>query len=512
MSCRYYLTPIFTDPSTGILYPGVTVGDGDPRVAGDDGETLAILPGMSVLHYDDDTGIAVVRLPESEGICPRRGCNVRHVRGAIQYTAQLGRFSGLYELRPGGHDQVHNAAGARVSRRCDPGPGWVPTTVRQLLIDYPGVLERIDGEAETIVDPMRTTAGRRAAGVAPKSYTGTWAFMAESPADLVEQGWNLSDTSTVVNDFTALAADQFKVAGVGQRWSWATTQNLVTELPPEMRPTGHVGCIAAPIRVTSTMISSANNRVLHHNNTLDANDTFMSPAGGDIWALTVGNTLQGASDPYTIITFHYFCCKSDMSASPYTGELWIDENLEVSGSRSRTAAVQSTLEIEGATSTDKATIFGGVAVWSDFTDPAEDIAYHHPANPNNDGTNVGTWGSSEATDWEALESPVDSATFTEELTPNSGDRVEVLTDGGAGETISDIIEYTPVIVHGVTLHGLGQGTGFARVLIGDGTNETSGTAVAMTGAPTKMHESAPNTPTGPAWTGGSSLTFVYEFD
>jgi len=132
---------------------------------------------------------------------------------------------------------------------------------------------------------------------------------------------------------------------------------------------------------------------------------------------------------------------------------------------------------------------------------------------NNDGTNVGTWVPTEATDWESTEGPLDTATYTEEASPNSGDRVEVLTDGGAAETLSDIIEYVPAIVHGITLSGMGQGAGNARVRIGDGTSESAGAATALTGSPTKMKPSiTANQPSGGAYTGSSTPAYVFEFD
>jgi len=156
---------------------------------------------------------------------------------------------------------------------------------------------------------------------------------------------------------------------------------------------------------------------------------------------------------------------------------------------------------------------GQIILWDDYTDPAEVPYFVTRSEPTGDGTNTGTWTPSIGSDdFAVVDSPFDTATYTEEASPTAGDKMEVLTD-----TINTAIGITASSVQAVTAHTYSVGqTITARAVVRDG--PAAGSADAEVGATETIDltDSSYATATattkngGGSWSGTDAPAVVYD--
>lgn len=339
------------------------------------------------------------------------------------------------------------------------------------------------------------------------TFKGAWAFQNEDRADLLLAGWQATGAASQV---IANSTDVYTYTGSPTRYSIQVSDGVIVTPPAPFQPTaGHIGQWSAPVRFLGTV--TLNKYIMRHSGVSYGYSTWIRTTSTQTLGLYVGNVLKGTSQVLDLSLWHYITLKSDMSTQTNTGEMWIDGVQEATGSAVAGAAqVAQTLfymQSGGAGNPPLGMLIGGLACWSAIADTGEVPMYCTNVNPTADGTDVGTWVSTEATDWQAVEGALNVATKTTEAAPATLDRVN-LTAG----TIASQIGISPATIAGVSLHTWSTGESIdAKAIIGDGAAETVGSPLTIDAAsPTYVHAAAPATPTGPAWTGASLPELNYE--
>lgn len=239
--------------------------------------------------------------------------------------------------------------------------------------------------------------------------------------------------------------------------------------------------------------------------------------------LYVDNVFKSTSAVYDWSSWHYVALRWDMgSTTPGTwqGEMYIDGTLEGSGNDARADAVVDIDVIYGSPgSSANPWLVGQIILYDAIADSGETPLFVTRVEPTADGTNVGTWTPSTGSDdFAVVDSPFDTATFTEETSPTSGDKLEVLTSGAGGtDDLTTQLGITPTSVAGVTAHvyGVGQ-TITARAVVRDGPAAASSdaatgdTATVDVSTPTYATATATTKSGAVAWTGSDAPALVYD--
>jgi hypothetical protein len=252
-----------------------------------------------------------------------------------------------------------------------------------------------------------------------------------------------------------------------------------------------------------------------------ANDFIVrSNAGTGTVSLLVDGVFKGTSAAVDVSNWNYYVLVFDCSADPFTGSLYINGNLEVSGSDARsggpyvvTSVSYTTTQSGTAAGTN---ILGQMIV---YDDPVADLADAvSPDNfvtrivPNANGAGtVGTWTpTGAANNWQAVNPPIDNTTYAGIAAPAPLDRLEV--DTANGTTLANLLGINPSSIKGATVHSVSLATsGTAKVGIQEGGSETLSAAQPISTGDTYLAESVANNPsTGTAWVGADQPILVYE--
>jgi hypothetical protein len=177
--------------------------------------------------------------------------------------------------------------------------------------------------------------------------------------------------------------------------------------------------------------------------------------------LYVSNTFkETTASAIDFTTWKYVALRWDMSgadtAGSWSGRIYVDgvavTSLNTEVDAADTAASMRIGPGPARNNTPDA-YCSQIIVWDDLADSGEVTAFTTRIDPVSDGTNVGTWTpSTGADDFAVVDSPWDSATYTQEASPSASDRCEVVT-----AALSTGLGFSPTAVDGVTAHTFSQG-------------------------------------------------------
>lgn len=344
-----------------------------------------------------------------------------------------------------------------------------------------------------------------------------WPFGPETITDLTSnRGFTINSDPNVGP--TSTAADIYTYTGSPTRYSMEMINSRTLTLPALASPTTGQGWIAAPFKLRAgdgnlmgtgvdliTVIGSTSGR-----------DTRIQASSDQksLW-LYVDQVFQESTPPYDWDVWHYVALQYDQSVNPWSGRIYVDG---VAATALNTDA-QTTLETTATIRMESCSLFndywliGQVLIYDSTADAGEVPKFVTRLEPNADGTNIGTWTPNVGVnDFDVLDTPMDTTTYTQNSSPSALDRVEVLTNGG-GSDIDTAVGTTTTAVDSVMVHGYSSGQALtARVLVGDGTvSETAGGNQLVAVASTTYNTAVANTkPSGGAWSGTDTPEFIYE--
>jgi hypothetical protein len=345
----------------------------------------------------------------------------------------------------------------------------------------------------------------------------SWAFGAETPAQMIDMGWNLS-TNAAHNATTSDPAYQYTYTGSPTRYSLGVdpdqrsqgidipapacqglNQGWVQLALKADASSGYENSFKPVIRVTSPGTS----RYIEINHFADGSlQLFMDGAN------------KTATGPLDFSTWKVVALQWDMSADPWRARIWVDGVAATAEFTDPAPAAASGCQVAiGGVGPDTNAIsywIGQVIVWDSYADAGQNPYYVTRVEPTSDGTNIGTWTPSTGVDdFAVVDSPFDDTTYTEEASPSALDRVEVTTS-----SLGTATGVTPASVQGVTAHGFSEGQAItARTVLGDGgATEANGDTAAISATTTTYtyatSESAPSDAS--AWEATDTLDLIYE--
>jgi len=255
----------------------------------------------------------------------------------------------------------------------------------------------------------------------------------------------------------------------------------------------------------------------------NSNAAFIETDPTGTVSLYIDNTFKGTSGGRDTSNWGFYALVFDVSTTTFTASIYVDGVLQVSGSDSASASSPGNITLAASQSTQTGVgVFG--SVWGQFIlydDPVADLADAvSPDNfvtrivPNaNGGGTVGTWSpTGAASNWQAVNPPIDTTTYAGIASPSALDRLEV--DTANGTNLQTLLGINPNSIKGATVHSISNATsGTAKVGIQEGGSETLSTAQPVSTSDTYLAESVANNPsTGTAWVGADQPILVYEID
>jgi len=344
----------------------------------------------------------------------------------------------------------------------------------------------------------------------------SWAFGAETPANLITMGWGVS-SNPAHNAATSDASKVYTYDGSPTRYSLGVDPDQRSngiEIPAPASAGTTAGWVQVAIlaEVAGGYENSAK-PVIRVTGGLSGQRIEITHNGDGSLNLYVDGSLKETTDPIDYTSWRIVALQWDMSADPWKGRIYVDGVAATAEYTDARAAETSASIIVGGVGPDTNAIsywLAQVIVWDDYADDGATPQYVTRVDATADGTSVGTWTPSTGSDdFAVVGSPFDAATYTEEAAPSALDRVEVVTS-----TLSTALGVTPSSVAAVTAHTYSEGQAItARAVVGDGgAGETSGTTTAISPTTTTYaYATADTAPTSAAaWTGTDAVDLVYE--
>lgn len=329
----------------------------------------------------------------------------------------------------------------------------------------------------------------------------SWSFGAESYADLQAMGWSMAQSASY---WTQTTSNVYTYNGSPTRYGWEM-QGIgyaYCELPAAVTTTLSQGWIAVPAKALSAYSGGLFLRV-----TSGSSNSRIEISSGGALSLYVGNVFKETSAAQDFSSWRYVALKFDHSGSSWSAQAYVDGS-SVTSSQSQTVSPEtsSTVLIQGALGSGglRGHCFSQVIVWDAATDSGQTPYYATRAEPTADGTNVGTWTpSTGADDFAVVDSPFDTATYTQDASPSASDRCEVVSS-----TIATALGVTPGTVAGVTAHTWSEGQAVtAKAVVGpSGGAETSGSNVAISASSTTYAIATSTASFG----GSDTIDLIYE--
>ena len=307
----------------------------------------------------------------------------------------------------------------------------------------------------------------------------SWSFGNETYANLQAMGWTMAQNPSW---WTLTSSNVSTYSGSPTRYGWEMLGigYAYCELPTAVTSTLSQGWIAVPAQALSTYTGGLFIRV-----TSGSSNSRIEITSGGALSLYVGNTFKETSAAQDFSSWRYVALKFDHSGSSWSAQAYVDGSA-VTSSYSHTVSAQtsSTVRIQGALGTGgfRGHCFSQVIVWDAATDAGETAYFATRAEPTSDGTNIGTWTpSTGADDYAVVDSPFDTATYTQSVGPSASDRCEVVTS-----TVATALGVSPGEVAGVTAHTYSEGeTVTARAVVSkSGGTEANGTSTAISAGAT----------------------------
>lgn len=372
----------------------------------------------------------------------------------------------------------------------------------------------------------------------------SWAWGTESTAELADMGFQITDTYWVSD---SSAARVYSYSGSDPRYSLITNNNSLGD-------TSAIDPPAAALNLPVGALTSGWVTIACKRDGLSTLETPSSPAFswvrgmigvrssssagryavsiqpvGQVIRLYVADVFIGSSAAYDWEDFHYVALKFDYSANPWSGELYIDGNLEASGTSARAAeTVPPVISMHNCGTTAAPYCLAQIIIYTSSTPTvtASQPYFVTRISPDEDVAGSGTWSpaANPGTPAQApnLVSPYNTATTVTDATPATGDKIIVATDGGAGTDFNTTLGTTVTTpglappIAGVTCHAWSIGDGVTNVKAGieNATGTTYGIALtADATASTYTTASATTQPGGADWLGTTAAPdLVYEVD
>lgn len=350
----------------------------------------------------------------------------------------------------------------------------------------------------------------------------SWAFGPETSTTLLSLGFSFLNSYFFTPRSTAEAV--YTYTGSPTRWSVELGNSgfvpNVINFPSSGGANVNQGWLAAPFKLRAgvNIDTPQQPKLLHV--TGNGRFTYIQPSNSVGPACTLSLYVDSVFKETTLASFDfslwkYLALKFDLSGATHYGQIWVD-GVAVTAYQSGAAVAASSVTItaqglSAGNTTTIGTYLGQVILYDDPADAGQAPRFVTRVEPNADGTDVGTWTpTGAATDWQAVDSPFDAATYTEDAAASTGDRVQVLTSGG-GSDLATALGTTPTVIDAVTHHNGSSGASVsAKAVIGDGTSETSGSSSVIGPSTTYLYVTAATKPSSGAWTGTDAPTLVYE--
>jgi len=211
-----------------------------------------------------------------------------------------------------------------------------------------------------------------------------------------------------------------------------------------------------------------------------------------------------------------------MSATTWTGSWYLNGVLQEAGTKAGMTAVTSgdqlPLLLRPGLSTNNNSYMGQIIV---YDDPLEDgetpWRFATRINPIQDqpALTTGVWTplSPATTNYEVLDSPFNTGSYTQNTGSASGDKVTVLLTGSGTPDSGGIVDQLgtiPTNIYGITLHGFASGSGQSGFV---GISDDAVPASMVTGSHIQPSTATPSytyvTMTG-SWEASSSVYMKYE--
>jgi len=333
----------------------------------------------------------------------------------------------------------------------------------------------------------------------------SWSFGNEDTTDLAAMGWTPSNSAHLT--LTSATDEVYTYTSSPTRYGWIFKGFVGTlKLPAAALAGLSNGWLAAPWKSTVGSGYTNNSNVLRVDGT-SGEGIYCVLTGTGALSLYVSNTFVETSGVVDWTSWRYVALKFDFSANPWSGQVYVDGSAvtalnEVADAAETVADV--TIGPGPGVVNQPTSLCSQVILWDSTADAGETPYFVTRAEPTADGTNVGTWTPSTGSDdFAVVDSPFDSATYTQEASPAASDRCEVVTS-----SIATALGVTPATIAGVTAHTFSEGqaiTAKAVVSISGGT-EASGSSVAISASST-TYATATDTA---AYSGTDTVDVIYE--
>ena len=317
----------------------------------------------------------------------------------------------------------------------------------------------------------------------------SWSFGDEDLTALVTMGWITSNPASGWLTLTSDADKVYTYTGSPTRYGWIFDgyQTFVGEgfLEPPTKSVSGMGSgwIAAPWKsAVSTGYTSGRTVIKVTGASGEVIEIRTTTTGA--MQLYVSNTFVETSSAADFTDWRYVSLRWDMSgadtAGSWSGQIFVDGSAVTSLNTvvdAADTAVSMRIGPGPARNNTPDAYCSQIIVWDDLADSGETAYFATRAEPTADGTDIGTWTPSVGADnYAVVDSPFDTATFTQEASPAANDRCEVVTS-----TIATALGTTPGEVAGVTAHTFSEGqTITARAVVSkSGGTEANGSSTSI---------------------------------
>ncbi len=338
----------------------------------------------------------------------------------------------------------------------------------------------------------------------------SWAFGAESGATLSgDMGWTVPVAGGTVTGDSGVT---YTYSGSPTRYSMSLSSFRHIRTPPAVFIPE--GWLAMPIYCATNWYSEATNGTIFEVVATSGKRIYAyqtSPSGtaptGTI-EVFVGSTSVGTFN-LQVNTWYYVAVKYKIDDANWSVDVFVDGASVVSGTSAEGSESTGTYGFGGFSYAGLAHV--GQMIVYDWTGTGqEDPQFVTRCDPISDAGSSGAWSPSAGTDqFDVIDSPFSTATYTENTSASVGDYVECrsspLTDASQ-------LNLSGVTVRSVSAHDFSEGSGISvKASICDASACASGGAVTpSTGITSYCFSTSDTEPSGGAWTTSSTIGVKHE--
>jgi hypothetical protein len=363
----------------------------------------------------------------------------------------------------------------------------------------------------------------------------SWGFGNEGQTQLETAGFVFTNGSNGVGaSLAASSTDVYTYAGSPTRYSLTADVDNAGEAPfYRIAMPGEAITKVGSSGIFTMAYRTANNtdwdqtfvkRLMSIETAINSNAVFIETDPTGTVSLYVDNAFKGTSGGRDTSDWGFYALVFDVSTTTFTGSIYVNGVLQVTGSDTTSSTSPGNIVLAASQSTQTGVgVFG--TVWGQFIlydDPVADLAdavspdnfvTRIVPNANSAGT-IGAWTpTGAANNWQAVNPPIDTTTFSGIAVPAPLDRLEVETANATN--LQTLLGINPSSIKGATVHNISVGTAAtAKIGVQEGGSETLGAAFPVSPVTdTYAAETVLNNPsTGTAWVGADQPILVYEVD